>query len=136
MLSAILTFICIGLYANPITVVNNLPVPITLYFAGINITAPTTFVSTGVTLNPGSHSFANPTLVPGMSASAQVSGRFRSVFGFCSPYDMAVGNPPIGGPAMFQYIPAGNACNNGAPFSLVWEENPLSPYNVTVHINP
>lgn len=136
-LSVLLTFIfALGAYANPIIVVNNLSVPITLSFAGINITTPTTFVSTPVTLNPGYHPFANPTLVPGMSASAQVSGRFRSVFGFCSPYDMTVGNPVLGGPAMLQYIPAGNACNNGMPFTLYWEENPAPPYLVTVHIMP
>ena len=119
--------------ANTFSVQNILPYPVTLYFYGVNLSG-TSFNSYPITFPTGLTTFANPTLMPGTLPYAEVTGRIISGFGFCSPYDLAIGSPNTGGVQASQNVPAGNQCNNGVPFSIFWNEPNVVPYNAVLLI--
>lgn len=126
-------------FAGSLQFINMTPAPVSLYIAGINITAPTKFNTSYLTIPAMTTGpvYANPTLVPTMSALAQPSGRYTGVYGFCNPIDIAVGNVALGGPAAtVQNVPAGTACNNGNAFTVYWSESTTPPYNLIVLIMP
>jgi hypothetical protein len=117
--------------ANSVNVFNFLPFPISLNFIGVEPSG-VTFQTGYITLTPGPNPFPDPSfMLPGANPSA----RIVSAFGFCSPYDIAVGGPISGGPPVYQNIPAGNLCNSGSTFDLFWNESPTAPYNVVLVIN-
>jgi hypothetical protein len=128
-----------GAFAGSLQFINMTSAPVSLYIAGINITAPTTFNTSYLTLPALTTGpvYANPTLVPTMSALAQPSGRYTGVYGFCNPIDIAVGNVALGGPAStVQSVPAATACNNGNAFTVYWVEGAAPAYNLIVLIMP
>ena len=117
--------------ANAVNVFNFLPFSISLNFIGVNPSG-TTFQTGYITLVPGFNPFPDPSfMLPGADPNA----RIVSAFGFCSPYDIAVGGPISGGPPANQYIPAGNLCNAGDDFDIYWNELIPAPYDVTMVIN-
>jgi hypothetical protein len=122
-----------GAFANAIHFENLTMYPISLFLAGVNPSG-TTFASSYININPGPTDFANPTLLPGVPSIATVNARLYALYGFCSPYDVAVGNPALNGPQSQQNFPVGTVCINGAAFSIIWIENPNAPYNITVLI--
>jgi hypothetical protein len=127
------SLLCTTAKANMLTVQNLLPYPVTLYFYGVNLSG-TSFNSYPITFPPGPTPFANPTLLPGTLPYAEVTGRIISGFGFCSPYDLAIGSPNTGGVQPLQNVPAGNQCNNSVPFSIIWNEANVAPYNAVILI--
>lgn len=126
-------------FAGSLQFMNMTLAPVSLYITGRNITAPTTFNTSYLTIPAMTTGpiYANPTLVPTMSALAQPSGRYTGVYGFCNPIDIAVGNAALGGPvSIMQNVPAGTACNNGDAFTVYYMEGASAPYNLVVLIMP
>lgn len=131
-LSLMLVCLCtITAKANSVNVYNFLPFPISLNFIGVNPSG-LAFQTGYITLVSGPNPFPDPSF---MTPAAAPNARIISAFGFCSPYDMAVGGPISGGLPTNQNIPAGNLCNSGSTFDLFWNELPIAPYNVVMVIN-
>lgn len=118
--------------ANSLLIYNSLLYPITLNFIGVDPSG-VTFQTGYITIPSGLNPYANPSV---LSPTADVNARIVSAFGFCSPYDIAVGSNNIGVLPSTQYIPSGNLCNNGDDFDIYWNEVPTAPYNVSIVIIP
>src|SRR5690606_32206965 len=90
------------LHANQITFVYLTGVTFDFYNFGSNPGGtPNDWNAIGVIIPPGNTTFADPTAVPNVSPSALATGTFLMIAGVCSPYDIAVADPSLGGPPAY-----------------------------------